>query len=295
MSERVRRVEGGVTKQYSYQGYNLASIQTDPTNTEDDTDSFYTIGGGIISNVTERHTLNYTAGTTDSRYYQYDHRGNVVAVSDENGDLQAAYNYDAFGNIVNSLGTGGSTAPTDDILFTGKDLDPDTGLCYFNARWYDSGIGRFVSVASFSVDVEHPYLFCKNDSVNAIESDGNLSIWGILFIYDSVRDHMCAMAWVKNLRGTFEIKIKKEPILNDKEKHCILSCNIARDCGRTAASNTGLIKELWDIITPGNASLKDLKADYLGIEIGQIAECEKECWDYCKQAISEWSEEDIKK
>jgi hypothetical protein len=25
-------------------------------------------------------------------------------------------------------------APTGDILFTGKDLDPGTGLCYFTAR-----------------------------------------------------------------------------------------------------------------------------------------------------------------
>jgi RHS repeat-associated protein len=28
--------------------------------------------------------------------------------------------------------------------FTGKDLDEDTGLYYFNARWYDSEVGRFV-------------------------------------------------------------------------------------------------------------------------------------------------------
>ena len=29
--------------------------------------------------------------------------------------------------------------------FTGKDLDEDTGLYYFNARWYDQEIGRFIS------------------------------------------------------------------------------------------------------------------------------------------------------
>ncbi|NLW48878.1 MAG: RHS repeat-associated core domain-containing protein, partial [Firmicutes bacterium] len=29
--------------------------------------------------------------------------------------------------------------------FTGKELDPDTGLYYYCARWYDSELGRFVS------------------------------------------------------------------------------------------------------------------------------------------------------
>jgi RHS repeat-associated protein len=31
------------------------------------------------------------------------------------------------------------------LKFTGKDLDAATGLYYFNARWYDSGTGRFTS------------------------------------------------------------------------------------------------------------------------------------------------------
>ena len=39
--------------------------------------------------------------------------------------------------------------------FTGKDLDEDTGLYYFNARWYDSEVGRFVS--------KDPYSYLPND------------------------------------------------------------------------------------------------------------------------------------
>ncbi|MFP4365424.1 MAG: RHS repeat-associated core domain-containing protein [Spirochaetia bacterium] len=33
----------------------------------------------------------------------------------------------------------------EDGLFTGKELDADTGLYYFNARWYHPGTGRFIT------------------------------------------------------------------------------------------------------------------------------------------------------
>ena len=31
------------------------------------------------------------------------------------------------------------------VKFTGKELDPETGLYYFNARWYDPVLGRFTT------------------------------------------------------------------------------------------------------------------------------------------------------
>jgi len=83
---------------------------------------------GTISNALERHQVASGGGSTRSQYYQYDHRGNVVAVTDSTGDIQYGYQYDAFGNITFSFDEGGTTAPTDDILFTGKDLDPDSGV-----------------------------------------------------------------------------------------------------------------------------------------------------------------------
>ncbi len=41
-----------------------------------------------------------------------------------------------------------SEKTTDDeehVLFTGKEFEPETGLYYFNARWYDSNTGRFTT------------------------------------------------------------------------------------------------------------------------------------------------------
>ncbi|MFC2072927.1 RHS repeat-associated core domain-containing protein [Chloroflexota bacterium] len=50
--------------------------------------------------------------------------------------------------INTTLERGSRNSPADlgtDKLFTGQRLD-DTGLYYYNARYYDASIGRFISV-----------------------------------------------------------------------------------------------------------------------------------------------------
>jgi len=176
---RVRRVDTStsVTKLWTYAGNNIASVSTKSGGSFGDTSTqewVYTVGPGMINNVLERHKANYAAATTTSEYYQYDHRGNVAAVTDANGRILRGYQYDAFGNIPFSFATGQSgAAPTDDILFTGKDLDPDTGLYYFNARWYDADVGRFTSRADQDPDKERLYVYCDNGPLTRIDPEGD--------------------------------------------------------------------------------------------------------------------------
>jgi len=173
---RVRRVDTStnITKLWTYQGNNIASVQTSSGGSYGAADYVYTVGPGMINNVTERHL--HTDTGADSWYYQYDHRGNVVAVTDYSGKILRGYQYDAFGNIPFSFATGQSgAAPTDDILFTGKDLDTDTGLYYFNARWYNPEIGCYISRAQDSIDEEHPYVLCENNPLIRVDANGYLS------------------------------------------------------------------------------------------------------------------------
>jgi len=187
---RVRRVDTStnVTKLWTYQGNNIASVQTSSGGSYGAADYVYTVGPGAINNVTERHL--HTDMGADSWYYQYDHRGNVVAITDYAGKILRGYQYDAFGNIPFSFATGQSgAAPTDDILFTGKDLDPDTGLYYFNARWYDPEIGTFVARTTLPPNIERAYAFCSGNPMNRVDKNGrvdqpldltNLDLGGLL-------------------------------------------------------------------------------------------------------------------
>jgi len=176
---RMRRVDTStnVTKLWTYQGNNIASVSTKSGGSFGDTSTqewVYTVAPGMINNVLERHKANYAAATTTSEYYQYDHRGNVAAVTDSSGRILRGYQYDAFGNIPFSFATGQSgAAPTDDILFTGKDLDADTGLYYFNARWYDAELGQFTICASVAPNKEHRQSLCQGNPLGLVDTAGD--------------------------------------------------------------------------------------------------------------------------
>jgi RHS repeat-associated protein len=110
-------------------------------------------------------------GSTASQYYLYNHRGDVVGVTDASGVVKALYEYDAYGNVTTSDNSGGGAGP-EEILFTGKDKDDISGLYYFNARWYDPEVGSYISRTPLAPNVEKPYLFCEDNPVRYVDRRG---------------------------------------------------------------------------------------------------------------------------
>lgn len=81
--------------------------------------------------------LRQISGGTVS-YFVADHLGTTRAFADASGDLTSALSYDSFGNV-----TSGSASTR--YTYTGREVDSETGLSYYRARWYDSQAGRFIS------------------------------------------------------------------------------------------------------------------------------------------------------
>ncbi|PID57947.1 MAG: hypothetical protein CR986_08505 [Ignavibacteriae bacterium] len=80
---------------------------------------------------------------TDERfYYVKDHLGSIRMTIDENSEITNGRDYYAYGEELR----GYSLAITDKYQFTEKERDIETGLDYFGARYYDSKIGRWLSV-----------------------------------------------------------------------------------------------------------------------------------------------------
>ena len=61
--------------------------------------------------------------------------------------------------------------PYHDMSFTGKFLEPEIGLIYFGGRWYEPGIGRWVTVDP-AKDGVNWYTYCENDPINHIDPNG---------------------------------------------------------------------------------------------------------------------------
>jgi RHS repeat-associated protein len=79
------------------------------------------------------------------------------------------YEYDAYGNIVAMLDPG-FVQP---YAFTGREWDPETGLYYYRARYYDPKIGRFMSEdpIRFLGGVNF-YAYVENNPINRTDPFG---------------------------------------------------------------------------------------------------------------------------
>jgi RHS repeat-associated protein len=93
----------------------------------------YAQGAGIDEPLAEQRS-----GATG--FYQKDGLGSVTSLSGNTGTLSNSYTYDTFGNL--SASTGSLTTP---FQYTARDYDPETGLRYYRARYYDTQTGRFLS------------------------------------------------------------------------------------------------------------------------------------------------------
>ncbi len=63
-------------------------------------------------------------------FYGYDGGGNVRKLTSTAGTITDTYDYDAFGNKINSTGS-----TPNNMLYRGEELDPDLGLYYLRARY----------------------------------------------------------------------------------------------------------------------------------------------------------------
>jgi RHS repeat-associated protein len=149
---------------YLYDGLKVVAEGTSSTSK-----MYYTTAPGDPGGIICRDA---SAGT-NPLYYHYDRLGNVMAVSDSNGAPYAPYTMDAYGNVLQvgtSTGYSASQSDPQPYHLTTKEWDPDTALFYFNARWYDRGTGRFVSLDPYRV--LNRYQFASSNPISSLDTDG---------------------------------------------------------------------------------------------------------------------------
>jgi RHS repeat-associated protein len=85
-------------------------------------------------------------------YYEQDGVGSVTSLTNSAGSLANTYTYDSYGKVIVSTGT-----LTNPFLYTGRELDSETGIYEYRARYYDENVGRFISedpVTNIRVEVD---------------------------------------------------------------------------------------------------------------------------------------------
>jgi RHS repeat-associated protein len=105
-------------------------------------------------------------------FYGYDGFGSVRTLTDSTGTVTDTYDYDAWGNTVN---TTGSTPNV--YLYRGEQYDPDLRLYYLRARYLNPLSGRFLTrdpgAGRTRVPVTlHKYLYAGGNPINRTDPTG---------------------------------------------------------------------------------------------------------------------------
>ena len=168
---------GGTTYTYTYNGLGERVSQT-------------------VGEVTTTYTLDLNAGLTqvladgkntylygyeriaqfnasETGYFLGDALNSVRQMTDEDGVVTLTRQYEPYGEVLNSTGSGESM-----YGFDGEQTDA-TGLQYLRARYYASGVGRFISHDLWGGDSKIPmsynsWLFVYANPIILTDPNGNI-------------------------------------------------------------------------------------------------------------------------
>ena len=108
--------------------------------------------------------------TGRSYYYHIDKTGSVLALSDNRGQVAAAYTYAPFGSILNQ--TGKVDNPFTFVGALGV-LDEDSGLYFMQNRFYDAQAGRFIQKDPIGqAGGINQYAYVGNNPINLVDPQG---------------------------------------------------------------------------------------------------------------------------
>ena len=161
---RTSRTVNGVTTRFYYAG-NLLMRQCDGIDT---LDFAYDASGRAIG-------FNHN-GTP--YFYLHNLLGDVVAISDAQGNIVAEYVYDAWGNVLSATGPMADINP---IRYRGKYYDAVTGWYWLETRYYNPQWRRFINadvlfIAGCYLTAANMFAYCNNNPVMFVDPDGMAGI-----------------------------------------------------------------------------------------------------------------------
>jgi RHS repeat-associated protein len=272
LGRRIEKVANGQTRRYVYDGEDIL-LEYDGANV---LQARYTYGPGIDEPIAVTK-----AGSTF--FYHQDGLGTVTELTDANGAVAKAYAYDAYGNIVDQTGT-----VEQPYTYTGHEFDTESGLYHARARFYDSMVGQFFQKDSRGLDRGelNLYQYVLDNPVNLDDPLGEFPRRPhrpIRPLTDTLRP---AYACVTQVRDDVWLQAGSQGWRNnDKRVHCVVSCEVGKQCGTAVGFFAGVAREAYQLTLKGyifdpaqrRDSVLDERANIFGLTCPLAQDCYQRC------------------
>jgi RHS repeat-associated protein len=191
--QRIQKNVNGVITNYHYQGDSLNVLYE--TDADGNVVRWYVYGANGQRLAMKTGNATY--------FYHYNAHGDVIALTDEQGDIVARYQYDAWGNI---LSQSGALAEENPYRYAGYQYDQETGLYYLIARYYHPEHGVFLSLDPDPGDADdiltqNGYAYANNNPVMLVDPDGHW-VWLVInaisvgfTAYDAYKAYKSGKGW----------------------------------------------------------------------------------------------------
>jgi RHS repeat-associated protein len=158
LGRRIQKVSPTFTSIFAYDSDNL--IET------------VNSSGGVVSRYAQTQNIDeplaeLRSGTTS--HYEADGLGSITSLTNAAGAIANTYTYDSYGNLTASSGS-----VSNPFQYTGRELDTETGLYYYRARYYDPSAGRFLSEDPIQFNGGFNfYKYTVNSPTNFVDPSGD--------------------------------------------------------------------------------------------------------------------------
>jgi RHS repeat-associated protein len=129
LGRRIFKSTSSATSIYAYDGENLIEEANS--------------SGGVVARYEDTQNIDEPLAmlrSSATSYYNADGLGSVTSLTNSAGAAAETYTYDSFGKVTASSGS-----LTNPFQYTGREMDPESGLYYYRARYYDPNVGRFLN------------------------------------------------------------------------------------------------------------------------------------------------------
>ena len=122
----------------------------------------------------------------DAHFYLHDANYNVTAMTDDAGTVKERYSYTPYGKVkflAADFSSRGSSAISNEYLYTGRRLDPETHLQINRNRFYHQQLGRWVNRDPIGYDGSqwNLYEYVNGMPIRYVDPEGKKKWWWIFF------------------------------------------------------------------------------------------------------------------